>query len=51
MKRTFSRVLILTLALIGAGTLNAGIIVDQQQLSAPDWIAAFSQPDTAQSFQ
>jgi hypothetical protein len=51
MKRTFSRVLILTLALIGAGTLNAGIIVDQQQPSALDWIAGFWQPDTAQSFQ
>jgi hypothetical protein len=39
------------LALLAAATLNAGIIVDQQQLSATAFMARFSQGDLAQSFQ
>jgi hypothetical protein len=51
MIRVSVRVFLLPLALSGAATLNAGIIVDQQQLSGPVWMAAFSQTDLAQSFQ
>jgi hypothetical protein len=51
MIRVSVRVFLLALALSGAASLNAGIIVDQQQLSFPVYIAAFSQTDLAQSFQ
>lgn len=42
---------ILVVVVLSAGLAAAAPLVDQSQLSGPQWMAGFSQPDLAQSFQ